>query len=102
MSVSSAELPSTTEAEPAATPEAVETVEEDAASSPVLISTADVMFGTAAARTEPRDKTGGRFSGMLRRFFATSIDESHPRPHDAPKRYAFLEDALMAREMGRL
>jgi hypothetical protein len=94
MSVSSAELPSTTEA--------VELVEEDAAPSQVLISTAEVMFGTAAARTEPRDKTSGRFGGMWRRFFGTSIDESHPRPHDAPKRYAFLEDALMAREMGRL
>jgi hypothetical protein len=97
MSVSSAELANTTEA--------VTPVQEDAVSAPVLITTAQVLFDTAAARGGRRDKTGGRF-GMLRRFFptstSTSIDASHPRPHDAPRRYSFIESALMEREMGRL
>jgi hypothetical protein len=90
MSVSSAELAKTTEA-----------VTEEAAPTQVLITTSQVLFNTAAARSGHRDKTGGRF-GMLRRFFGTSIDASHPRPHDAPRRYSFIESALMEREMGRL
>jgi hypothetical protein len=93
MSVSSAELANTTEA--------VTPVQEDAASTPVLISTAQVLFDTAAARGGHPDKTGGRF-GMLRRFFPKSSDAAHPRPHDAPRRYSFIESALMEREMGRL
>jgi len=91
MSVSSAELANTTEA-----------VTAEAASTQVLITTAQVEFGTAAARTEQRDKTGRRFGGMLRRFFGTSMDASRPRPHDAPRRYSFIENALMEREMSRL
>ena len=90
MSVSSAELAKTTEA-----------VTEEATPTQVLITTSQVLFGTTAARGGHRDKTVGRF-GMLRRFFGTSIDASHPRPHDAPRRYSFIESALMEREMGRL
>ncbi len=94
MSVSSAERAKTTET--------VKPVQEDAASSEVLITTAQVLFGTAAARSEHRDKTSGRFRGIVRRFFPTSTDGSHPHPHDAPRRYSFIESALMEREMGRL
>ena len=94
MSVSSAEFTKTTEA--------VTPVQEDAASTQVLITTAQVMFGTAAARTEHRGKTGGRFASMVRRFFGTATDASRPHPHDAPRRYSFLESALMEREMSRL
>jgi hypothetical protein len=90
MSVSSAELAKTTEA-----------VTAEAAPTQVLITTAQLLFDTAAASGGHLDKTGGRFA-RLRRFFGTSIDASHPRPHDAPRRYSFIESALMEREMGRL
>jgi hypothetical protein len=71
-------------------------------SSEVLITTQQVLFGTAAARGVRRDSTGRRFGDSLRRFFRTSLDDSRPQPRYEPKRYAFLEDALMAREMSRL
>jgi hypothetical protein len=91
MSVSSAELAKKTEAATA-----------EAAPTQVLITTAQVMFGTAAARTAGSEKTARRFGGMLRRFFGPSSNAAHPRPHDAPRRYTFIESALMEREMGRL
>src|SRR3954451_5341750 len=71
-------------------------------SPPVLISTQQVLFGTAAARGAHRNQTGGRFGGILRRFFGTSADESHPPRHDQPRRYGFLENAELSREMFRL
>jgi hypothetical protein len=103
MSVSPAVLASTTDPvdmnmtqpSPAAPSAQVESTE-------VLITTQQVLFSTAAARGLRRDHTGGRFGGILRRFFATSVDGSRPRPHHAPRRYAFLENALMSREMNRL
>jgi hypothetical protein len=77
-----------------------------ASSSEVLITERQVLFSTAAARGVRREGTGGRFGAILRRFFRTSLDDSlddsRPRAHDEPKRYAYLEDALMAREMARL
>jgi hypothetical protein len=94
MSVSSAELVST------AVP--VKPVAEEATSTPVLISTAQVLFDTAAARGGHADETGSRFGRMLRRFFETSTDASQAPRHDTPRRYSFIESALMEREMGRL
>jgi hypothetical protein len=68
----------------------------------VLISTPQVRFSTAAAVGVRRDNIGHRFMAVTRRMFATSPDASHPRPRYEPKRYGFLENALMAREMNRL
>ncbi len=73
-----------------------------ASSSEVLITTQQVLFGAAAARGVHHESTRGRFGDILRRFFGTPLDDSRPRPHDEPRRYAYLENALMAREMGRL
>ena len=72
-----------------------------ASSGELLITTQQVLFSTAA-RGVRRESTAGRFGGVLRRFFGPSLDDSRPRPHYEPKRYAFLEGALMAREMDRL
>jgi hypothetical protein len=68
----------------------------------VLITTQQVAFGTAAAAGVRRENIGHRFVAVMRRLFATSTDASRPRPQHVPKRYAFLEDSLMAREMDRL
>lgn len=55
----------------------------EASSTEVLISTQQVVFGTAAALATRRERAGCQ------------------RRHH-PKRYGFLENALMAREMERL
>jgi hypothetical protein len=103
MLVSPAEPASTTESldqptrqAPSAAPSA------EASSTEVLITTQQVAFGTAAAAGVRRENIGHRFVAVMRRLFATSTDASRPRPQHVPKRYAFLEDSLMAREMGRL
>ncbi len=75
---------------------------ESSESTEVLITAQEVLFGTAAARGMHRNQTGGRFGDILRRFFGTSMEETHPRHHDEPRRYGFLEDAIMARAMFRL
>jgi hypothetical protein len=82
------------------TPSAAPSVE--ASSTEVLITTQEVVFGTAAAVGMPRENTGGRLVAIMRRMFATSTDAPKPRPRNYPKRYGFLENALMAREMDRL
>ena len=74
----------------------------EVSSTDVLISTQQVVFGTAAAEGIRRENIGTRFLAMMRRTFATSTDASRPRPRYQPRRYAYLEDALMAREMDRL
>lgn len=71
-------------------------------STEVLITTQEVHFSTAAARGVQRDRTGRRFGDMLRRVFAPSVDGSRPRPRHEARRYGFLENALMSREMDRL
>jgi hypothetical protein len=68
----------------------------------VLITTQQVVFSTAAAVGIRRENIGGRLVATMRRMFATSTDTSHPRPEYCPRRYEFLEHALMAREMERL
>jgi hypothetical protein len=55
-----------------------------------LITEQEVLFGTAAAVRSPQ------------RDVSRAERPSRPRRGDAPRRYGFLEHALMAREMGRL
>jgi hypothetical protein len=83
-------------------PAAAPSVEES--STEVLITTQQVAFSTAAAVGTRRENIGARFVATTRRMFAisTSTNESRPRPRYEPRRYGFLEAALMAREMDRL
>ena len=74
----------------------------EAPSTEVLISTQQVLFSTAAAVGVRRESIGDRFAAIMRRMFATSTDAARPRPTYEPRRYGFLENALMAREMDRL
>jgi hypothetical protein len=102
MSVSPAELANTTDpvdepaiqAAPAATTVAAPSTE-------VLITTQEVLFSTAAAQGLRRDHTGSRFGDIFRRFFALAPEAPRPKQHFA-KRYGYIEDALMSREMDRL
>ncbi|OBA79994.1 hypothetical protein A9W99_17925 [Mycobacterium sp. 1164966.3] len=66
----------------------------------VLITTHEVLFSTAAARGVRPDRTGGRIG--FGRFFAASTNGDRPRQRQEARRYAFLENALMSREMDRL
>jgi hypothetical protein len=63
---------------------------DEAASAEVLITEQEVLFGTAAA------------ARAQQRNVSHSERASRPRRGDRPKRYEFLERALMARAMGRL
>jgi hypothetical protein len=74
----------------------------EVSSTEVLITSQQVAFSTAAAVGIRRENIGVRLVASMRRMFATSTDASHPRPRYEPKRYEFLENALMAREMERL
>jgi hypothetical protein len=71
-------------------------------STEVLITTQEVVFSTAAAVGVRRESIGTRLVATVRQMFATPTDAPRPRPRDYPKRYGFLENALMAREMQRL
>jgi hypothetical protein len=75
---------------------------------PVLISEHEVALGTAAA-LRARPTTRSRWFepinvllATMRRSPAPSTHEGRPVRRDYPKHYAFLENACMAREMGRL
>jgi len=74
----------------------------EVSSTEVLITTQQVLFSTAAAVGGRRENIGERLVATMRRMFATSADPSRPRPEYYPRRYGFLENALMAREMERL
>ncbi|MCW2662111.1 MAG: hypothetical protein JWP83_3263 [Mycobacterium sp.] len=74
----------------------------EASSTEVLISTQQVVFGTAATAGVRRESIGARFVAIMRRMVMTSTDEASPQRRHHPKHYAFLEQALMAREMDRL
>jgi hypothetical protein len=71
-------------------------------STEVLITEQEIVFGTAAAVPMRLENISRRFAAMMRRMFAISHHASRPRPRYYPKRYEFLERALMAREMDRL
>jgi hypothetical protein len=97
MSASPAELALTTDAiDQAATRQA-----PVVPSPPVLITEQQVLFDSAAARGLRPATTGGRFGDILHRLFAMPVDAPRAKAH-TPRRYAYLEDALMSREMGRL
>ncbi len=75
----------------------------EATSAEVLISTQQVVFGTAIALGAGRRKSiGGRLVAIARRVLTPSPDASAPQRRHYPKRYGFLENSLMAREMDRL
>ncbi len=71
-----------------------------------LITEQQVLFSTAAAVTLPPAKTRRwtdtihAISGALRAMFATT--EKPPARRHYPKRHAWMDNALMAREMDRL
>jgi hypothetical protein len=71
-------------------------------STEVLISTQQMVFSTAAALGTRRESIGGRFVAFVRRVLATPTEVPAARPRYQAKHYAFLEQALMAREMERL
>ncbi|OJZ75197.1 hypothetical protein BRW65_05075 [Mycobacterium paraffinicum] len=76
-------------------------LQAEVSSTEVLITPQQVLFSTAAALAG-RESIGGRLVAIMRRIFATAPHPSSPRPRYCPRRYGFLEDALMAREMERL
>jgi hypothetical protein len=103
MLLSATGLPTTTDPVDEFTPQppsAAPSVE--VSSTEVLITTQQVAFSTAAAVGVRRESIGARLATSMRRAFATSADTSRPRPQSYPKRYSYLENALMAREMERL
>ena len=72
---------------------------------PVLITEQEVMFSTAAVVTVPSKKTAGARIALLRLrrpFTSSTPDERAAKHRHYPHHYDFLEQALMAREMGRL
>jgi hypothetical protein len=75
---------------------------DEAASAEVLITEQEVLLGTAAALPARRQHISRRFGASMRRMFAVSAHASGPPRRDVPKRYDFLERALMGREMDRL
>ena len=75
---------------------------------PVLISEHEVALGTAVA-LRARPTTRRRWfdainvlRAAVRRSPAPSTHEGRPVRRDYPTHYTFLENACMAREMGRL
>ena len=75
---------------------------------PALISEHEVALATAIAlQTRPpaRRRWLAATHGLraaVQRLFAASPDGDRPVRREYPKRYAFLENACMAREMERL
>jgi hypothetical protein len=74
----------------------------------VLISEQEVALGTAVA-LRARPKSRRRWFGAVnilraakQRSLASSTQETRPVRRACPKRYTFLENACMAREMDRL
>ncbi|HET6734879.1 hypothetical protein [Mycobacterium sp.] len=80
-----------TEVAPAAVPVAAKPAE-----APTLITEQQVLFSTAAAVALPRPKARRGVLGWLMNAAAP------PAPRQEPKRYVWLENALMSREMDRL
>jgi hypothetical protein len=77
-------------------------------SPPILIPGQEVAFSTAAAlgvqRKTPRWwlRATRVIAAALRRLFLTSTADSRRPQRYSPRRYSFLENAIMAREMDRL
>jgi hypothetical protein len=75
-------------------------------SAPVLITEQQVMFGSAAVLPKRHSGPASWLSGISR-FFATAKDEKasdgdRRKRHDVARRYSYIENAAMAREMDRL
>jgi hypothetical protein len=71
---------------------------DETAAAEVLISTQQVLFGTAVVQETRRSTFGSRIAAALRQMVA---DANRPR-HPYLRHYAYIEDARMAREMMRL
>jgi len=71
---------------------------------PTLITEQQVRFSTAAALSAPtRQRTrNARLVAAMRRMFAVSSESPRPERRHHARRYSFLENALMGREMDRL
>jgi hypothetical protein len=93
-------------AAPAETPDVVkdsEHVIEPLSRAPILITVHEVALSTAAAVPLPRTKPPRGMIAALRAMFLSSRAYTRPaRRHYPPRRYCFLEQAAMAREMRRL
>lgn len=81
---------------------------EGVSAPPFLINEREFAFGTAAAlgvqRKTPRlwFRATRVIPAALRRLFLTSTADSRRPQRYSPRRYTFLENAIMAREMDRL
>jgi hypothetical protein len=71
----------------------------EAAPAEVLITTQQVLFGTAVAQGARRAPLGSRLAAALRRMAAEANQPRHPH---YPRHCTYLEGARMAREMCRL
>jgi hypothetical protein len=75
-------------------------------SAPVLISEQQVMFATAAALPERHSGPASWLRGITRLFAGARNEKASAddrrKPRDAARRYSYIEDAAMAREMDRL
>jgi hypothetical protein len=75
---------------------------------PVLITEQQIALGTAAAlrsRPESRRRWVAASHFLLEAFHSARVPATHrgfAKGHDYPKRYGFLEDACLAREMCHL
>jgi hypothetical protein len=75
-------------------------------SAPVLITEQQVMFATAVVQPKRHSRLASWLSGITR-LFATGKDEKasngdRRKRHDVARRYSYIENAAMAREMDRL
>jgi hypothetical protein len=73
--------------------------------SPTLITEQAVRFSTAVALSAPslpQRTRGARVAAAMRRMFTASPEKPRRERRHEPRRYSFLEDALMGREMSRL
>jgi hypothetical protein len=75
---------------------------DETASAEVLITEQEVLFSTAAAVPARRESISWRFVALMTRMSAAVAEASRPPRPSVPKRYEFLERALMGREMDRL
>jgi hypothetical protein len=71
---------------------------------PTLITEQQVLFSTAVAlsRSARQQTRGARVVAAVRGMFAASSEEPRRERRHHARRYSFLEDALMGREMDRL
>jgi hypothetical protein len=85
-----------------------EALEKLVSPAPVLITEQEVVLGTAVAlQAPPKTRRRWRESvhvllAAIQRAAAPPVPAERRPRHDYPRQYAFLENACMAREMGRL